>query len=207
MIHPPSKLHRGGFTLVELLTVMAIIAILAGLTLQVSGFVQKKAAMSRADSEIHAMEAACEGYRSDTGAYPTNTDTEKLDPKVTGTPASYNSASLYLYGQLSGDTDYDGVAADGGAKTYMTFKSDMLGRASLSTPVSTTNKVTYLNDPWGSSYGYSTAGAVQVVAGGTNVQTKGYNPTFDLWSTAGKSTAPSPTNAKDVTLQWIKNWN
>ncbi len=52
----PSRL--AGFTLVELLTVMTIIAILAGLVLGTFKFVQEKAARSRAEAEIKALEAA-----------------------------------------------------------------------------------------------------------------------------------------------------
>ncbi len=51
--------------------------------------------------------------------------------------------------------------------------------------------VQFIKDPFGNSYGYSTVGQ----AGGTT----GYNPTFDLWSTAGSTTAAGKPG-------WIKNW-
>ena len=38
--------------------------------------------------------------------------------------------------------------------------------------------VTAIRDPFGNSYGYSTAKA-------RTPNHRGYNPTFDLWSTAG----------------------
>ena len=56
-------MNNRAFTLIELLTVMTIIGILAGLILMVSGFVQKKAAVSRAEAEIQAMSAACESVQ------------------------------------------------------------------------------------------------------------------------------------------------
>lgn len=204
MTYPPFGFRRHGFTLIELLTVMAVIAILAALTLQISGFVQKKAAMSRADAEIHAMEAACEGYKSDNGIYPRGPSaavttpsipanvTDTLDARVNGSPSSYTTPSLYLYMQLSGDQDVDGVSE---TKSYMQFKPDALGWKIPSTHI---GPVLSIQDPWGNSYGYSTINQVD--------STKGYNPTFDLWSTAGKTTTPSPGNPSDVTLQWIKNW-
>jgi hypothetical protein len=51
--------------------------------------------------------------------------------------------------------------------------------------------VQFIRDPFGNGYGYSTA--YQVTA------SDGYNPTFDLWSTASETTA-----GKEA--QWIKNW-
>ena len=58
------------FTLVEMLTVMAVIAVLASIILSLNGLVQRKAATSRAEGEIAAMSAACESYKADFGSYP-----------------------------------------------------------------------------------------------------------------------------------------
>ena len=75
--------------------------------------------------------------------------------------------------------------------------------------------VTFLKDPYGNSYGYSTKGAaaeqayktaVLVNPAAVRAANQGYNPTFDLWSTSGKTIAPTPGTATDVTLVWIKNW-
>ena len=63
-----------GFTLIELLVVIAIIAILAGLVLSTAGGIQKKAARSRAESEIAALSAALESYKADNGDYPAGTN-------------------------------------------------------------------------------------------------------------------------------------
>jgi type II secretory pathway pseudopilin PulG len=169
-----------GFTVIELMIVIAIIIVLAGLILSTVGYVQKKAARSRAETEIAAMSAALENYKSDNGIYPTNsTTTEQVDPAVSPTPAA---ASLFLYEQLSGDRN-DDRAAEG--KSYFTFKPGMLLPASPST-----NPVTAIRDPFGNPYGYSTAKS----AG----QAYGYNLTFDLWSTGGDTTGDQ--------RQWIKNW-
>jgi type II secretion system protein G len=63
-----------GFTLIELLVVITIIAILAALVLNTAGFVQKKAARSRAETEIAALSAALESYKADNGDYPLGTN-------------------------------------------------------------------------------------------------------------------------------------
>ena len=62
-----------GFTLVELLIVITVIAILAALVLRTAGFVQEKGARSRAESEIAAISAALESYKADNGDYPIGT--------------------------------------------------------------------------------------------------------------------------------------
>jgi len=64
-----------GFTLVELLIVITVIAILAALVLNTAGYVQEKGARSRAESEIAAISAALESYKADNGDYPTGTNT------------------------------------------------------------------------------------------------------------------------------------
>src|SRR5207237_7513962 len=58
------------FTIIELLVVITIIIILAGLILSTVGYVQKKGARSRAEAEIAAMSAALESYKADNGIYP-----------------------------------------------------------------------------------------------------------------------------------------
>lgn len=203
----------GGFTVVELLIVMAVILVLAGLILAISGYVQKKGARSRAEAEIAAMSAALENYKADNGIYPrdsinntTNTLTALTDaayvsktppdPKPTSydpTDTRYASASFYLYGQLSGNTNGDRSTQN--QKGYFQFKPNML------LPSGGTGTVTAIRDPFGSSYGYSTAQQA--------TSTLGFNPTFDLWNTAGNGTNALTTDKAleaGYEAKWIKNW-
>ena len=60
----------GAFTLIEMMVVVAVIAILAGLVLAAAGGVQKKAARDQAKAEIRMMSVALERYRTAFGAYP-----------------------------------------------------------------------------------------------------------------------------------------
>lgn len=62
--------RRAAFTLIELLVVVAIIAILAGLTLSTLGYVNRKGAESRARAEVAALSAAIDSYKLDFGVYP-----------------------------------------------------------------------------------------------------------------------------------------
>jgi prepilin-type N-terminal cleavage/methylation domain-containing protein len=177
---------RGAFTLIELIVVVTVIVILTGLVLSTVGYVQKKAARSRAETEIAAMSAALENYKADNGVYPNNGDTNNLDARTNGDPRStaYSQASLWLYKQLSGDSSGNRSPI---GKSYMDFKPKML------LPAGGVGIVTAIADPFANSYGYSTAQGAN--PGGA----AGYNPTFDLWSTAGLTSGTDST-------QWIKNW-
>jgi general secretion pathway protein G len=185
------------FTLIELLVVIAIIIVLAGLILSTMGYVRKKGARSRAETEIAAMSAACESYKSDNGIYPrdnaTNQYTDTLNARQNFDPMQtvYQNASFYLYTQLSGDSS--GNRSPTG-KSYMAFKPNML------LPPGGSGTVIAISDPFGNSYGYSTANQADPIT------PKGYNPTFDLWSTAGVAPSPTPTPPSTLQNLWIKNW-
>jgi type II secretory pathway pseudopilin PulG len=218
------------FTLVEVLIVIAIIIILAGLVLSTIGYVQKKGARARAETEIAAMSAACESYKADNAVYPRpqptppstrNNTTDALNARTMGDPvnadaAAYKTASLVLYRALSGDRNLDRIVdaadesldIDGSAlgtpltqlpKSYYTFKPNQLSPTDQSLV-----PVEFIRDPFGNSYGYSTAYQADVDSAVN--PTHGYNPTFDLWSTSGLTTEPPSTGTDTITPQWIKNW-
>jgi general secretion pathway protein G len=180
------------FTLIELILVVGIIIVLAGLVLSTVGYARKKGARARAETEIAAISAACENYKADNAVYPNSTGTggtDGLDPSTTD-PANYEMPCRYLYGEISGDRDFDGTP-DTNARPYMAFKEISLLRTDMSNPPSSSNRVTAIRDAFGNSYGYSTMKA----SGGAN----GYNPTFDLWSIADGTAGTDQT-------KWIKNW-
>jgi len=193
--------RSNAFTLIELILVVGIIIVLAGLVLSTVGYARKKGARARAETEIAALSAACENYKADNGIYPrdtTNNTTDNLaaltasptpDPRPTSydpNDSRYSAASFYVYAQLSGNPSGDRSTYT--QRSYFQFKPNMLS------PPNGTGTVTAIRDPFGNSYGYSTAQQADA--------TKGFNPTFDLWSTAGTS------NATDAAYEkaWIKNW-
>jgi type II secretory pathway pseudopilin PulG len=189
------KRRYNAFTLIELVLVVGIITVLAGLVLSTVGYARKKGARARAETEIAAISAACENYKADNGVYPSNADTNTLNAQTSLDPSAYQAASVYLYNALFGATA-GSRTPNTGAKSYFVFKPNMLF------PADQNQNVQYIQDPFGNSYGYSTIN--NAVANPT--PTPGYNPTFDLWSTAGA--APSPTPSPPATQQnlWIKNW-
>lgn len=186
-----TRLYTAAFTLIELIIVIGIIIVLAGLILATSGYVTKKGQRSRAEAEIAALSAALESYKADNGIYPTDAKTDGLKANSMGDPRTpaFTDASLSLYKLISGDADND-ASRIVETKSYFSFKPNQLN------PSSQTLAVTFIKDPFGNSYGYST------VKSSFPAGTDGYNPTFDLWSTGGVIDASSTPNQS----QWIKNW-
>jgi len=202
------------FTLIEMLTVMAIIAILTSLVIATAGFAQNKAARTRAQGEITEMASQCESYKADFGGYPQAKKTDELDPKQDANPVStksadrYRDANLKLYSALAGDFEpEDEPDGKPEKKAYiqftpnrLNFKKDENGQI---------KEVKYIQDPFGNPYGYSTKGlaeeqeyrkAVKKDPKAPRIEKAGgYNPTFDLWSTAGQTTLIEAR-------KWVKNW-
>ena len=94
----------------------------------------------------------------------------------------FHSAGFHYNGAI--DT------AESQNKSYFAFKPQMLGGTRGTN--NNITAVTYIRDPFGNSYGYSTAKASGAAFG--------YNPTYDLWSCGDQT---PPTSNQTV---WIKNW-
>ncbi len=89
---------QSGFTLVELLIVMIILAILMTLTLGGVQYALRSGYEKKTIAQVAAIKAALEGFHADHGAYPLSNDAEE--------------GSKILYAALSGDTNYDGEISD-----------------------------------------------------------------------------------------------
>jgi prepilin-type N-terminal cleavage/methylation domain-containing protein len=195
----PLKRREPSFTLIELLTVMAIIALLAGLILAAGNGILAKASRSRATAEISAMGTALESYKTDNGIYVAMGTVALFtnSPGYSGVDVSsagglYQQSSQLLYEGLSGQTNF--LDTPTGAKVYMAFKANQLGNAKTAagTGASATTS-TYVKDPFGNSYGYSSGTITNAPYNGVGF--------FDLWSTGGKTgTTAANTNS------WIPNW-
>ncbi len=171
------KSPTSAFTLLEMLTVLAIIVVLAGIVLGVAGHVQKGSALARAKGEIAMLAAACESYKVDKGNYPrdlpvTGTSvTDTISPKqnfipTTDASGAYAKSSLFLYKELSGDrtkggtegTQPDGVTDDGEQRYLKEIDARILN-AKKDASTKAITQVNYLQDPFGFPYAYSTAAA------------------------------------------------
>lgn len=64
------RITSKGFTLIELMVTIAIIAILASIGYSVFGNAQKRARISRRIQDLNGLKAALETYKAGTGSYP-----------------------------------------------------------------------------------------------------------------------------------------
>ncbi len=182
-----NSLKTKGFTLVELLTVVTIIVILAGMTVGALGWVQRKSAVEKARAQLKLLENGLEQYYADTGVYPEAKD----------------SKGLAMYYALFGDgvgadgvrgTDDDGAIdgrPDKGATVYL---SELDPRANSGMVEGAAGKApTRLIDSFGNAWEY---------VGGDKYKSRRNNPDFDIYSKGpdGKGTSTKP-GADD-----IKNW-
>ena len=228
------KSPSAAFTLIEMMTVIAVIVILTGMVLSIAGYATRKGALARAEGEIQMLISACESYKSENGNYPRDVPdggggvTDMLSPKQHFSPVSplYANASLFLYKQLSGDKTGGGSNLPDGIPDENEpryFKDVDMGKI-LNTRKNPTTKaiiqVNYLQDPFGFSYGYSTVAAkneedfqrrLKLATGNTpperikNDVTGGFNSgSFDLWSTGGDNTPGSPGGEDRMGLKWAK---
>jgi prepilin-type N-terminal cleavage/methylation domain-containing protein len=209
-----------GFTLIEMITVVGIIVVLASLIIGTAGYVNNKAARDKTLGLIKAYGLALDAYKNDNGNYPNSGDTELLDPRKDWNPTGGTSADRYqkacrdMYKDLSGDREpkgeLDGKPEEGNT-VYYSFKKDEL--SFKKDPASGgILKVYYVQDAFGGPFGYSTAGALQEqeyreevrknprAARPSDKELKGYNPTYDLWSTGGGT-------SQAQTGKWVKNWS
>jgi prepilin-type N-terminal cleavage/methylation domain-containing protein len=152
----------GAFTLIEILAVITIIGILAGLTLGAAGAVRRHGATSTAKAEVAALQAACDRYYADNNLYPSNAS---VNPASSVTPTGYTAAGQALFTNLLGSATLTAVPNN---KRYFEPKPAM---------VFTNTSPNYFIDPWGYAYGYNSDGANapliwstagQTTSGGTN---------------------------------------
>ena len=152
------------FTLIELLGVITIIGILAGLTLGAAGAVRRHGATSTAKAEVAALQAACERYFADNNLYPSNTS---IDPASNGAPTSYTAAGQTLFTNLVGSTTLTNAPT---SKRYFEPKPAMVSG-------------NYFIDPWGYAYGYNSDGTNAPLIWSTagQITTNGINKWITSW--------------------------
>ena len=100
------RAKRAGFTLVEVLTVIAIIALLAALILGLASNAQKKAARSKAEAEIAQWESVLTQYQMKYGQMPLKLATLTNESFCTITATNDPWGAPYQYERSSPATFY-----------------------------------------------------------------------------------------------------
>jgi len=91
-----------GFTLVELLIVIVVIAILAAITIVAYGNVTAKAHDSGYQSDASNIVSYIEAYNADMGSYPTGATSGDVSPADTQGATAKLPSSLYIIAQNAG---------------------------------------------------------------------------------------------------------
>lgn len=139
----------------ELLVVVSIMVVLAGLTMGTMGFVSQMQAKKQAEVQLGLLELALEDYYSENGEYPANARTDGSG----GTDDIYKAlfpadedSKIYL-SELDPENDTQGWLSGSGSNYEIL-------------------------DPWGSPFRYRTN---RVLSNGS-LRVYAANPGFDIWS-------------------------
>ncbi|MGI9244252.1 MAG: type II secretion system protein [Verrucomicrobiales bacterium] len=197
LVHAPSSSspanrsrlrHAAAFTLVELLTVIAIIVLLVGLTIGILGFAQSKAAKSKAEGQMQLLITGLMRYEKEYGEFP-----EPVDNSGEG-----SSGAKALYQALSGDGDSFLVVGSEGGSTPSSGEVGSVGEVFVEGLDPNANKHGLVNtnyalvDPFGQVWHYR-----KHMEDETTDPTR--NSTFDIWSF-------SDDRKGENDAKWIKNW-
>lgn len=193
---------KAAFTLIEVMAVITIIVILAGLVVGGMGFVSERQAKEKAKVQMALLSKALEEYKLDMGTYPPTADLA-----VTGaltTSKSYNSGTLFKALFWDSDNDSAGVPVDLDQRIYLADLDPVTSKQGWTTaPASDKTKIL---DPWGNEYMYRTAtGIPNATTGVAAANNSTQNPDFDLWS-AGKNGKTNPDPKVADSLDDIRNF-
>lgn len=164
-------LNKSGFSLVELLVVVSIIVILAGITIGVMSQVNAKRDISTTQKTIGMVRTKLEAFFNEQGFYP----------------VGQNATSACVYKALSGDPTGQGVNPTG--TIYWPELNDDRNPALVSTLQG--NRV--ILDGFGESLRYRSA----IDVSGNPVQNVKNDGDFDLWS-IGPNGEPSDINVSGL---------
>jgi len=210
------------FTLVEMLIVLSIIALLAGLTLGGYTYAMRSSKRRLTTGTFEAVSSALEDYRTEFGEYP--------EPASTGTMVAFLPTKSYdvsgatcLYQALSGDgfDQIKGVtagdsqtsgASDG--KTEGEEIKNMMLKEMPQTMWRRMGQTFVLVDGFGRPFQYikaAPAGAGGGTGGSSSSQATTVNSTYDLWSYAEDELNINMKSVETLENQmlaakWIKNW-
>lgn len=181
------RISKAAFTLIEMMVVITIIIILAGLVVGGMEYANQRSATEKAKTQIALLSKGIEEYKLDMGAYPATGD-------ITTTSGSNGTVTSFI---LFNALYWTPVSSS--QKIYLPELDPVTTKQGWTTGAATANLT--ITDPWGNQYCYRSSSNA---TGGPNSAT--VNPDFDLWSmgkdgktdaTSGASVTTSP-NADDI---------
>ena len=191
------RISKAAFTLIEMMVVITIIIILAGLVVGGMEYANQRSATEKAKTQIALLTKGIEEYKLDMGAYPATGDI------TTTSGASGTNSSSILYNALYWDSDNDnkgvtGPSPDTDQKIYLPELDPATSKQGWTSVTTST-----ITDPWGNQYCYRSSSNA---TGGPNSAT--VNPDFDLWSMGkdGKSNAANPSTTDSLNADDIRNF-
>ena len=110
-----AKTKNSGFTIVELLIVIVVIAILAAITIVAYNGIQVRAENTKTVQGVSQYVKAIHNYNSLKGSYPVESAYPCLGPMVSGVTCA----------RISGSSTCTGSVGDGGAATQTTFDNSI----------------------------------------------------------------------------------
>ncbi|TDU81362.1 prepilin-type N-terminal cleavage/methylation domain-containing protein [Prosthecobacter fusiformis] len=205
-----------GFTIIELLVVITIIALLFALTIGGFTYAQRSAARSRTTVTLNAIKSALERYNNEFGEYPAPQNAG--DAIAIGDKSYSVGGAAMLYQALSGD-GFDniliaqapsnaGPPQSNGSTEEEESKNIMLTDMPKEMWIKRDDRY-FMADGFGRPFQYEKA--VPVALGEDQVT---INSTYDIWSygedeentTARSIDTQAGGPVKDASQKWIKNW-
>ena len=211
-VRPPRR--SSAFTLIELLTVMAILAILSGIVMGILSSSKQRANIARAKSDLALLVQALEEYKRYYGDYPQTGPSVANSQKVTGTvgpgtattQARLFNALIGVYGPSNFSARQNGpIFVDVSKLTVeVAINSATFAVASGSPPAKTALSNSFV-DPWGDRYMYFYKTATPP---GGRPGTAWVPPAYVLYSTGpdgASSTLPGANGTFSTTGQTLND--
>ncbi len=193
----PTSKPSAGFSLVELMTVIGIMILLAGILIASLPGIQMKVNRNQVEAFIAEIESGLSKYQIDHGIYPQNPPSGDRD-------TSGIDGARILYKHLSGDWDENGTAdiqesEDSDEKVYVAKLSYKENESSKSPRSDVIGGDFMLIDTFGNPLRY--------LAEPPNIKPEErttINPTYDLWSIVDAEPGVEEDQAKHIT-NWQSN--